>query len=216
MHYIVRYLVICGLSTFIAGVIHRVFPAYRIALFHEDGLVENLTAGCFLLASVLSLYLLIKLKEYRILLLLILGSSLICFLDEISFGERIFGLAMPLVNNVKIDAVHDLFFLGYEQKIHTHPFAYVSLLAVLFLIISQIKRIRRQIKMLCTPPYLFLGFFIASVFTASIIDLEILPYGILYTIEEMFELSASVALIFCSLSLFPLIGQVQQSYRRLH
>jgi amino acid transporter len=89
-------------------------------------------------------------------------------------------------------------------------------MAILFLIISQIKRIRRQIKMLCTPPYLFLGFFVASVFTASVIDLEILPYGILYTLEEMFELSASIALIFCDLSLFPVIRQVHHSHKRLH
>ena len=85
----------------------------------EDSLIENLTAGLYLCTFSAALLLLTngRLRNRKsckwLGALSVLG--LVGFLDEISFGERLFDLKMPVVGDTKIDAVHDLVDLGLSQ-----------------------------------------------------------------------------------------------------
>lgn len=84
----------------------------RTFIAAEDGILENLTVSLFLFTFLFSLVLLatrqVNGSLNRRWLYLLLAIGLLGFLEEISYGERLFDLKMPVVYGVKIDALHDL------------------------------------------------------------------------------------------------------------
>jgi hypothetical protein len=92
-------------------------PEVRPNFVEEDQFIENFSTILFFGSFILSLIFVVRLaqkthwwKTYLVIPVL----SLICFLDEISFGERIFNLTMPTVYGKKIDAVHDLASVAFK------------------------------------------------------------------------------------------------------
>ena len=85
---------------------------FRVGIFKEDHLIENASALLFLSAFTLSLYYLIVHRHKRLrsggLLKVVCGLGLLGFLDEVSFGQRVFDLTMPRYGEVSIDATHDV------------------------------------------------------------------------------------------------------------
>ena len=102
MRHVCGYIAVCGFSLLIACVTYIWFPTYRHCLVDEDCLVENLSAMFFLSSCFLAVFFLAKLKDHKKLLFLVSLLGLIGFLDELSFGERIFGFHMPHIGDVKI------------------------------------------------------------------------------------------------------------------
>ena len=211
LKYVSIYLAIFVFNVVGFSLVYKQFPNYRNYLFLEDGLVENLTVLFYLVSFFLGVRFLIKLKTYKTIFILIPTLGLICFLDELSFGERIFELAMPYIGGVKIDGVHDFFTLTFEiakrfgflHSTFTHLIVgiVVGIVIVSFIywskIVNAMARISRQ------PYYMFLLIFVVLGFLSLLIDLPLINYkpGFMSLLEEVFEMNAAIALCFLCLSL---------------
>jgi hypothetical protein len=88
MIYVRVYLVIFGISILTAFGVYVWVPPYRSYLFHEDSLIENLSAILYLISFFTAFLFSLKIKIYRKALIVLSAVSLLGFLDELSFGER--------------------------------------------------------------------------------------------------------------------------------
>ena len=210
MKYVWIYLVIFAVNILTTWVVGMWFPDYRAYLINEDSLVENLSVFFFLSTFSLSFLFVIKSKKNRKALIILLVLGLLGFLDEISFGERLFAFNMPFIGGVKIDAVHDFFYLGWIViKSFTHSSAiFVYLLIGGGAIMAVIVAFKYRYKLIALisngyykQTYILALFFASLIFGAMIIDLEIVHNNALFALEESFEMNAAIALLFCCLSL---------------
>ena len=114
MNYLKLYIIISILNGFLCLIFARLNFKIGMALIKEDGLIENISAILFAAAFLISLihWPKIRRKEGATTFVFVGILGLIGFLDEISFGERLFDLTMPVIYEVKIDALHDFFYLG--------------------------------------------------------------------------------------------------------
>jgi hypothetical protein len=94
--------------------------AARSFLFDEDRLVETLSAAMFLCAGIYATRLWWMASESpsldRLALAFIAALSLVGFLDEISFGERIIHFDVYKIVGIRIDGVHDLIEVANELR----------------------------------------------------------------------------------------------------
>ncbi len=104
---------------------------------------------------------------------------------------------MPKMYGVKIDAVHDMFYLVY--KIYGNAFLYLFLVAFCILMLSTVRKCRIKRMFEKDPRWRFLPFFVGFGLIALIIDLEIVTHHFLFYIEELFEMNAALALLFATL-----------------
>ena len=214
MKYVFGFLAVFAINLLIAFVVYIWFPDYIHYLETEDSLIENLSAGFFLFSSILALSFFIKRKSHQKLLILISSLGFLGFLEELSFGERIFKFSAPHLGGVKIDTVHDLLSLqhklwGYDllYKLRHYHTPYIYILAVICVLgLLLISRYRSQLMnaisvILRHPPYILMSFFIALLFFASLFDLHIWHSKALDMVEELLEMNAAIVLLFCCLSL---------------
>ena len=115
MKYVWIYIGAIALIDAIAGVVFVSAPSdglVRGYFVSEDSLIENLTASFYLLTCLFALVLLnirsTRTMRGRKALMLFSVFGLIAFLEELSYGERLFDIEMPVLSGMKIDAVHDL------------------------------------------------------------------------------------------------------------
>lgn len=192
------------------SLIFFLFPRYRDFLGGEDQLIETLTALLFLAAAIYCFVGFIKNKNAgRRTSWFLFGSlGLIGFLDELSFGERIFNLSMPSVRGVQIDAAHDFFELGftmYRHGLDRYPVLAISLIVGALVVAGLIiYRFRTAIKnfigtVLTAQSYRFLMIGCILVFVALVIDLEMIHNTYLFLLEELFEMNAAFALLLGSI-----------------
>jgi hypothetical protein len=202
------YLVLFSLTLVAACVIYTSIPAYRDYLLLEDSLIENLSALFFLLTVVIGLLFALKSEKHRKLFILVSVVGLLAFLEEISFGERIFAIDMPYLGDVKIDSLHDFFFLFDPSDFHA---PYFFLLAGCGAIVAGIAAVkyRRKLKeiIVCiyqNPPFILALIFASIVLVTLVIDLDMVEHEFLFMVEEILEMNAAIALLFCCLSLYHL------------
>lgn len=208
MQYVWGYVVFFGTNVLVGCVAYIYLPSYRHYFVTEDSLIENLSAAFFLSSCFLAFLFSIKRKNHTKAFVLISALGLLGFLDELSFGERLFGFSMPRIAGVKIDAAHDFVDLGCKifNKIICSHTMYVYLLAGIGgIVIMAFSRYWSKLKnpisgIFRYPPYIFLLFFVVLIFSALLIDLEIMHYRGLVMLEELFEMNAAIALLFCCLS----------------
>lgn len=81
-------------------------PGSREALLEEDGPIESATAILYLVAVVFGVRMARRSGD-RILWVVPLF-ALAGFLDEVSFGTRLFGLSTPTILDVEFDSLHDV------------------------------------------------------------------------------------------------------------
>ncbi len=207
------YVLVTTLNVLIFSSLYISIPQLRTSFVAEDQFTESVTAVLFFSSFLLGLILIVKLKRksYRKVYLVIPLLGLVGFLDELSFGQRMFNLTMPKIYGVEIDAVHDFAELAYKVFInHSTYVLAVSALGVfcivLFLIILKhhkyLDRIPDVIKRY--PPFVFVLSFIAFIFIALIYDLHtLIPRRgfFLFIFEELSELNAALALLFASFSI---------------
>ena len=147
MKYMLVYCVFFILSVLATVTYYFSTPNCSVLFFDEDGLIENISAFLYLISFVMGIYFFLNGSNHRKSQILISGISLTGFLDEISFGERLFKLEMPQIYGVKIDGAHDLFFLAAKvtKELTLNHFIYVILflltgtvLTIFFLYINRI------------------------------------------------------------------------------
>jgi hypothetical protein len=134
--------------------------------FEEDRIVENISAAIFFIIFLMSLTFLIAHKhiKYRNALILIMFLGLIGFLDEISFGQRIFDFNVPIILGFPLDAVHDFYAIAI---IAVKEYVYISIaIFLLIAIVAVYALINRKISLsgvttsiILETPYSFLAFF---------------------------------------------------------
>ena len=109
-----------------------------IGIAEEDGFLENLTAGILFATFCLSSYFHFKCKRTLNLFLILAIFGLVGFLDEISFGRRMFPVPMPKSHGLTIDGVHDLFHLikNVSRTSAYHPVETSVVLSILLIIIT--------------------------------------------------------------------------------
>jgi len=204
------YIVFFIFSLLISSVVYLLFPDHLNYILQEDDLVENISA-CFYFFSFLfagKTYVMKNTTQNRIVkIIFILG--LIGFLEEISYGERVFGLFMPHIAGVKIDAAHDLVKLVYI-KIKDFKFLhniYLYLIISIFvgiILVSLRNFLVMEImpKLMRKPPYMFLLIFAILLLLSQLVDIRPPVYHqAIYVMEEVLEMNASIALFFAWLSL---------------
>ena len=178
-----------GLAGWLA--IFFLVPGWRPHLEEEDHIGENITAvilGVTFLMGVVLAFVLKPRKEK----LLALGIGLlmgIAFGDEISYGERLFGLEMPTVGETRFDGLHDIVQIVWDQKV-----------AVVLLVVAAVAAIWkwRQPLVECLRAYLqvpalraiLMAFAFAGV--AMFLDLHIIEFAARHATEEYFELLAAL------------------------
>ena len=176
----------------------------------EDGIIENLSAGFYLLAFLLCVWFLMKAVVSRWPAVALAALSVFGFLEEISYGERLFDLEMPQVDGMKIDTGHDLITLALKWLAEwalEHPG-----LAIFAMVLAGLSggvlawRYRATIRAIIVfvvdhPPALFLTLFGGFIACSMLIDLHLVFFNILFLMEELFEMYAALALVFCSLAL---------------
>ncbi len=210
MSYVRAYWIVVGINMLIAFAVFFGMPDYRGYLLHEDSLIENLTAFLFFLSSCIGFLFFLRSKLHCKALIIVSMVSFLGFLDELSFGERLFKLDMPRIYGVKIDAAHDFFYLAYKVIIKP-AFAYSTYL-ILFLSIGTmfvtilLVRYRDKVTKITTnifqnSQFTLLLFFTIFIFCALVIDLDLIHSNVLFMVEELFEMNAAFALLMCSLSL---------------
>ena len=183
-------------------VLYIFLPNYRNTLVTEDGFLENLTAFFFGSSFLVGLRLVWRLKNQphqKIYFgLPILG--LLGFLDEISFGLYMFEREVPTVNEVPVDALHDVLDIIFRISIETmNPlFVHVSILLAGYGLIFIVLKVHKVYDRY--PPFEFVAVAVIFLCIAAIIDLEIVRYHFLFFLEELFEMNAALALVFACLA----------------
>ena len=178
-----------------------------IGIAEEDGLLENLTAGILFATFCLSSYFNFKCKRTLNLFLILAIFGLVGFLDEISFGRRMFPVPMPKSHGLTIDGVHDLFHLiknVSRTNFTYHPVETSVVLSILLIIITcawlNTKIIRQRVlavlaKYEISDLVLVIIFCVAVSQSIDTFEWRIFAYR---TVEECLELTAAAALMACS------------------
>lgn len=184
--------------------IHFLAPRLRGPLFGEDRVVETATALLFLAAFIVGLAFLIahRSRRYRVLLLIASSLGLVGFLDEISFGARLFGWSMPgMAGGGEFDGAHDFVILTYRLGAEAGPIVIAAICAALVLTTllgaqywyAQLRSLTHRV--LTDPAYGLFALFVGGVAAAAVLDLDIGLLGHLGPVEEIVELNAGLALL---------------------
>jgi hypothetical protein len=210
MKFVKVYFWLFGINMLLAFGLYIWAPNYRSYLLREDSLVENISVILFFLSFLLSLILYIRNITNRKAAIVLSAISLLGLLDEISFGERLLHMDMPIIRGVKIDAFHDIFYLAFKEIISfssSHrAFAVILLLIIFFIVTILLMKYRSILQekfaiIITMPPLILASLFVLLVFFALIIDLHIIRIKALFMIEELLEMNAALALLMCGLSL---------------
>jgi hypothetical protein len=141
-------------------------------------------------------------RRYRALLVVASALGLVGFLDEISFGARLFGWSMPeMTGGGELDGVHDLVILTYRLGIQSDPVALAAIgsslllvasLAILFQyahLVGLAHRVRTD------SAYGLFALSAGGLATAAVLDLGIGVLRHLGPLEEAVEMNAGLALL---------------------
>lgn len=189
------------------------FPETRFRLTEEDRFVENVTVFVYLATVVAAIYGLFigKRKYARSLMMLFFAVGLLAALEELSYGERYFGLIAPRIFDYKMDTIHDFVFLFFKTiKVLKEDFGVIifalAAMAVTFLyILFRLRaRLLSMLRVVLHDPSLFYVFlFTMFGVTGLMIDLGALKvadyvflHDLLQMLEEGLELNAGLALLF--------------------
>jgi hypothetical protein len=141
-------------------------------------------------------------RRYRVFLLIASSLGLLAFLDEISFGARLFGWSMPeMAGGGELDGAHDLVILTYRLGAEADPIVIAAVCAALVLttllcVVYQYARILGLTHRIVTDPACGLfALFVAGVAMAAVLDLDIGLLRHLGPVEEIVELNAGLALL---------------------
>ncbi len=207
---------------------YRSFPRLRPHFVMEDHFLENLEAYLYVATFVIGMISVLRLKEtvHRRMYMAIPLIGLLCFLDEVSYGARIFNINVPVVSGVKVDGIHDFVSLIYLNLRHGGDYVYifevVAFLVLVLLIVRYYKHMAKVPEMFKRHFLRFVLFFAIFGILALAADAyhdELIIQGKLHVftlgdkmfvfpkryllaplLEELMETNAALALLFASLS----------------
>lgn len=202
------------------------FPDLRLSLAQEDQFIENSTAIFYFISFFCGIFFTLTIKPLSRWYQILPWVSLICFLDEVGFGERMFGFKNYIMG-YHVDGLHDI--LGFaknlvkrflvfqkEQLLGIQYNLLVGLLSILFLgFIGYIglfvfKNRRRYIKATknfieAHPPYFFflcaVGFGIVSVFFDELLLRLFKTWQFGSFLEELNEMNGALSFIFATFAI---------------
>ena len=184
----------------LAGV-YAVEPDIRYLFTVEDSMVETLSAVMFLVSFLVASWLLVTRRTaHRMLLALIAVLGAVGFLDELSFGERMFDLSMPVVAGKKVDAVHDVVGILRNVVASVDGFSrwFAAGLAVSVILAAFGYALawlaRREPNDLV--PYVAMGIFGLTIGGALLLDTHVIRFQGATVTEEVLELSSACTLVF--------------------
>lgn len=206
-----------------ASALYMLWPEARYVMIEEDNFVENVSALFYFVSMALAGYFFLVKREGHGAPLLALGLlGTMGFLSEISFGERLFGLEMPRIQQIKIDGFHDIIMLvqyRHDLWIEQHPavfYASTGLLSVIALsliyglrahLVESVRRIAHDGR------YQFGAVVVGLLFMALFMDLDLIKVEYLYMTEELFEMCAAIALMWCitGCAEVPLVAEAKET-----
>ena len=187
-----------------------------IGISKEDGLLENLTVGILFATFSLSSYFYFKFKRKANIFLLLAAFGLVGFLDEISFGRRMFPVPMPKSHGLTIDGFHDVFHLirnVARTNLAYHPVETSIVISAFVITVACVwlntKMIRQRVfavlaKYEIRDLALLIVLFVVVSQAIDTFEWRIFAYR---TVEECLEFNAAAALMACSFKcrqVFPL------------
>ncbi len=198
-------------NTALLGAVYLLVPELRPQLVEEDQWIENSTAALLLVACTLAALRTARATSGAAWRPMVVGAlALVACLDELSFGERLFGLSMPSLGERKLDGVHDLVnvtadFLRAPSILGwVVPGGLVALVAVVLFVVAHRAswtraEIWRRLRAIARDPSLtLLGVGIALAAGAILLDLHLVSFGGSRFFEELFEMNAALALAFAA------------------
>jgi hypothetical protein len=184
-------------------------PRLRGELYKEGHAVELLTAWLFAAAAVATV---VKVRRAGLAWtdphLLIAAVSVLCFGEEINWGERELGLKPPKVLWLEIQGLHDLMTLGYALVLEHGSWrsrgatALVALAAIAILALTRHRLfypLARTILASTTWRLVTVGALL--VFLALALDTDPFPWRYVKALEEATELNAAVAFLLAALQI---------------
>ena len=207
-----------GLNALFFSALYVLMPSLRSSLIEEGTLLENLTAILAFNSFWIGLFLLRKYRHHhrshlkRYALLPTLG--LLLFLDEISFGQDIFGFEFMTIGGMEIDSLHDFVSLFYKKAIVPvegrgslwYGIASIAAITGLIGLTLFVRRYRHRLHKAnlrqdlislnqTYPPLIFVAIAIGLGLLSTMVDLRILQFKGAKFLEEMFEMNAALALL---------------------
>ena len=172
----------------------------------EDHFLENLTSGVLLGSALYGLTNWRARRPHKNAIATFTALAFVGFLDEVSFGQRVFGFTPPMAGGTSLDGLHDL--TNMLKKVISINFQYhpIHTFVVLFLIFSGLiitasfyrKKIFGLINYLIR--FNLAGIFIATIsaiLLSQLLDLEFIALSLSRPLEETLELIASLGLLTC-------------------
>lgn len=185
----------------------------RNVFTEEDFLIENLSALFFLVGGVYGGWCLWRCIGHRWAFLLITTLGFVGFLDEISFGQRLFGFSMPTIAGVDVDGVHDLVRIPLRplrQWLKTSPSGFIWVIAIGFAITTILlvvaftyrEKLRAGLLLvMARPDFAAWSVFASLLAVAIFLDERLIRFDVVAILEEPLEMNAALALIlvaFCT------------------
>lgn len=192
---------------FACVLLYFLVPQLRSSFVDEDRFLENFTAFLFLGSFLVGVILAFGTQARRHWAIhgLVPLAGLMGLADELSFGERLLRIDMPIVLGLKLDGFHDLVELG--RRVGLLGGAGVIIIFVLvvvgaLLIAWRSKRLGGIVKCV-TEARWSLGFLMVAagcILAAMLIDLRLGDASVFYRffrfLEELLEANAALALLF--------------------
>jgi len=139
------YTLMAVFNVFIFSMLYIFVPQSERLFRGEDTFMENVSAVLYFSSFLLGLVFVLKAKErkYRLAYFIIPVICLIGFLDEMSFGARIFNFKTPVFHGVEIERTHDSIDLIFKavRSFFTHNFwiSFFALAIACIFIMSRLK-----------------------------------------------------------------------------
>ena len=188
----------------LVGIGNWLQPELLNNLAEEDQLLENLTTGLLFGAVCFGLWLQVRQRAQRRAIRGFTTIALLGFLDEISFGERLFELKMPKAGGTKIDGLHDLLNMTKKIVINNakfHPIATtLTLAAIATVLIATVLWNRRSVVrfiryLIDTNTFSTFAMIVLAVFISQALDLEDFGWTAAKAVEETLELIAAMGVL---------------------
>jgi hypothetical protein len=192
-------------------VVYAALPDWRNRMVAEDGPVENATAVFYGLGAGIAALALLRSRGrgwpwwYAGVPLL----SLLGCLDELSWGERIFGLQMPELLGTRFDTLHDI---GVVLKNAVASRVLLASLALVLIVMGGLG-LRfgwwpRLLRLCAREPVVqLLALAILSGLVAQVIDFEFAHARAMFAIEESLEMVAGLGMLFAGLAVRAEVAQ---------
>lgn len=206
-----RFWKITALSFLFTSAVYIWVPWLRKPLVRENNILELVTALLFLAVCVLGVKYLVDCRaayhEKVYWSIPVLG--LIGFLEETSFGHSFLYYDVPVIQGVKIDAVHD-FLKVFVQGFQADPISWsligwttvMSVVGLYVIIRFHLYDYRWYVRLFDSHlPLKFVALCIGFLGLATVLDLELLTHHYWVFLEEFFEAAASLALLFSYLAM---------------